>query len=1126
MDAGEPAGSSRSFPSCSLLIIEHVWCHNMMDILQAVGTSCWPDLDLQSLSLEESWRLRVASARVFSMVENRDVARFERVVGFLEVTHQLLPGLVSAIKHMKIMFGLKTLVIMKMLRDGQGTIDTVSKINQFFPNKLPQYQNHCSQREMFLMRKNHMDFKALAQGLTLDKNRLQEYIQSQMEEQYGERYAQKVEDRLLQYLRELEAALPRETHIDRILKKQNPVTEEEKLLLDVITSDHTTIAATLKRLLHCDATSCHPDGVCQPPEEKVKISRLSTSAVDGKTAPKAQPESFRGEEEVLLKRDSVFTGIGHSHEGGALVLKRNRKTEDIRQFCSKHKRWVRSILQECPDDCSNVSSSPPLFPSSSSTSSSQDLTPSNLVPSPSDRPPSQNAVCPAAGQTREPGCSRSDDRSSLSRDNLPSSVVPTVDVTSSLAFKPSSTCPDNICRNTPSLSGCSLNPPCQTSGNKDTASLQEETCSPEKTCQGEHMDTTDLPQTGHTYSRLSHKFRQTISCSSSEPSSDEFPKDPSNFLPGRHHVSTSVFQAHELENPEDMMSSESNSQAEACLQPSSIRYDPLPSLLSPVVQLDDITSSSAFNSNQMSPACNICNHHQVILGSSSHLSHQTSGIDSPISIQPDTCSDEKRLPDPQNAPTTTKLSRKYRQALKGSTSKLSAEEFLKEPSSFQRSFPSSSNDLPVSGSPPCPASPCSSQKSKPDDMSSESAPQTETSAQSPSCRVSVCPSVQSPMVHLVDTCSSSTSELSQTSLDRIKGHQEQAPMGSSPPSYQTSGNNVSPSVQPESCAAVKQSKASRKRPSNKKAAKYTSVFQNECPPSPHDHSVSAANTSNRDKITSGSSAQTVSPPQPGDNLLPSVLMPVVRLVDIYSYLNFKPNQPSPHDFVRYSTSRTPSGSGPPPRRTSREKVLPSVQLKTLSDVKTPPESQDLPLMPHKVSKLSSKFRKMFSNGTKLQISSRTSADDINISGLPACEASASTPQSFCHGDKNVSTRSSRRDIRHRPQTHTRSRLQTKPSINPPLRLSLQSQASVLQSDMLQPYVSLTRLKADEFQPTGASTKPKREEEDLDSSFDLNELYSDSSDSDVKEDPDPDYKPSLKKKRLLLEYENAKMASNT
>ena len=64
----------------------------------------------QYYSLKEPWRLRVATAQAYSIIKNRDVGRYERVISFLEASYRLRPTLVVAIKHMKIMFGLKTLV--------------------------------------------------------------------------------------------------------------------------------------------------------------------------------------------------------------------------------------------------------------------------------------------------------------------------------------------------------------------------------------------------------------------------------------------------------------------------------------------------------------------------------------------------------------------------------------------------------------------------------------------------------------------------------------------------------------------------------------------------------------------------------------------------------------------------------------------------------------------------------------------------------------------------------------------------------------------------------------------------------------------------------------------------------
>lgn len=78
--------------------------------LSVVDPCDWPDVDSQPLSVQDSWRLRVASAQAYSIVKNRDMEHFERVMNFLETTYRLLPTLVTPIKHMKIMFGLKTMV--------------------------------------------------------------------------------------------------------------------------------------------------------------------------------------------------------------------------------------------------------------------------------------------------------------------------------------------------------------------------------------------------------------------------------------------------------------------------------------------------------------------------------------------------------------------------------------------------------------------------------------------------------------------------------------------------------------------------------------------------------------------------------------------------------------------------------------------------------------------------------------------------------------------------------------------------------------------------------------------------------------------------------------------------------
>lgn len=102
-----------NYIQCSFLVKSYMqwnWEMWFKFFLTDVDTSDWPDLDSQPLSLEDSGRLRVVSAKVYSIVRNRDKEHFEKVLNFLDDTYRLLPRLVTPIKHMKIVFGLKTMV--------------------------------------------------------------------------------------------------------------------------------------------------------------------------------------------------------------------------------------------------------------------------------------------------------------------------------------------------------------------------------------------------------------------------------------------------------------------------------------------------------------------------------------------------------------------------------------------------------------------------------------------------------------------------------------------------------------------------------------------------------------------------------------------------------------------------------------------------------------------------------------------------------------------------------------------------------------------------------------------------------------------------------------------------------
>lgn len=83
---------------------------NQLPFVKVLGPPLWLEGDRSGLTLKDPCGIRVTAAESWAVIRARDIKHFEQVMEFLDVTHTLLPQLVTPIKHMKIMFGLKTLV--------------------------------------------------------------------------------------------------------------------------------------------------------------------------------------------------------------------------------------------------------------------------------------------------------------------------------------------------------------------------------------------------------------------------------------------------------------------------------------------------------------------------------------------------------------------------------------------------------------------------------------------------------------------------------------------------------------------------------------------------------------------------------------------------------------------------------------------------------------------------------------------------------------------------------------------------------------------------------------------------------------------------------------------------------
>ncbi|XP_053479455.1 uncharacterized protein LOC128606920 isoform X3 [Ictalurus furcatus] len=368
--------SSSVISTLPVWIIEYAWTNRMTEVLQVLGPPLWLEGDRSSLTLKDPCSIRVTAAESWIVIRARDIKHFEHVMEFLDVTHTLLPQLVTPIKHMKIMFGLKTLVIMWMLWDDQSAESITDKIVKFFPDSLPQY-HRSSHRHMKLMQKTQRDFRNFVQLLARKPEMRKNYIRNLMEEQYGERYIMKLEERLLHYLEELNKALPQPTYIDQVLKQSGQLKGREELLQQLFTCNSACTAAALKKLLRCALT---------PSLEEAEEDWLSQAS--GQSSWLNRDKSLEKQRTRLKKKHVLDQTDNHPcvleeqcpqmTETGFVAAEKKTGDELTAHLCSRHGKRMASILQECSEElrsqdgktslmqveCTPLSPHPPLLHSS------------------------------------------------------------------------------------------------------------------------------------------------------------------------------------------------------------------------------------------------------------------------------------------------------------------------------------------------------------------------------------------------------------------------------------------------------------------------------------------------------------------------------------------------------------------------------------------------------------------------------------------------------------------------------------------------------------------------------------------------------------------------------------------
>ncbi|KAJ3596141.1 hypothetical protein NHX12_002550 [Muraenolepis orangiensis] len=295
----------------------------------------------QQYTLKEPWRLRVASAQAYSIIKRRDVGRYERMISFLDASYRLLPTLVVTIKHMKILFGLKTGLLQK-----QRPVSYEDKL-------LFEIIAQDSPIAVSLKRLLRQGDKGCLMGAAVD---------------------------------DISRAPPRSETATAPEVVLQDATQEPKATCPHLHEDSPLLFDEECSTGGCEVRCSTPkDGlVKETVEAGMKGDRSyrkkgSVNLLEQAVGDCCHREEESLEEEQLSQRSSDSERVAAASSSSPLL-----------QFCSKHQRWVRSILSECSEEQqtqSKVASAPSHF----LVPSPQDLVPSDLAPcalAPSDLVPS------------------------------------------------------------------------------------------------------------------------------------------------------------------------------------------------------------------------------------------------------------------------------------------------------------------------------------------------------------------------------------------------------------------------------------------------------------------------------------------------------------------------------------------------------------------------------------------------------------------------------------------------------------------------------------------------------------------------------------------------------------------
>ncbi|XP_041077856.1 uncharacterized protein LOC121296404 isoform X2 [Polyodon spathula] len=188
---------------------------------------------------------------MWCIMKSEDMEHFPRILEFLEWSYEENPDLVCFRHYIKMCTALKAKIIVNMLVKQHNLLNILKSLNEFFPENGIQYAQ-ATRRDIKKLSLCFQQFRKLVLRMIRDESFRKQYIEVDLENEYGERFTNALQKLFWEYLERLESTF-HPPKIEQLLSGEinSDCTEEECILAELLQKQTLSVPDTLQRLLQC-----------------------------------------------------------------------------------------------------------------------------------------------------------------------------------------------------------------------------------------------------------------------------------------------------------------------------------------------------------------------------------------------------------------------------------------------------------------------------------------------------------------------------------------------------------------------------------------------------------------------------------------------------------------------------------------------------------------------------------------------------------------------------------------------------------------------------------------------------------------------------------------------------------